>query len=171
MLARRLRAGVNSVPPKEPPPAFFNCGRTPPQSFHSPQSKSLNRFILVFLLVRVFTLATPVPIRLETVRHKFAFSFPLFSLGLISAVGAAANSRVACAYIFGTFARARRTIITRYLKNEKGSETSVVFNSGAGGRSSRQVKRSRIPAPACCRCHLLIQGRAFTNSSISSRVL
>ena len=35
MIARRLRAGVNSVPPKEPPPAFSNVrGRLPKASTH-----------------------------------------------------------------------------------------------------------------------------------------
>lgn len=141
MIARRLRAGVNSVPPKEPPPAFSIVRGRLPQSFHSPQSKSLTRLILVFFLFRVSSSQRPCQLTWETIRHKFAFSFPLVFHSDYLRCWRAANSRAECAYIFGTFASARRTIITRYLKTEK-EPSILILPLTIGGRNEAAQRRA-----------------------------
>ena len=52
--------------PERAPPAFFKVRGRLPQSFLSPQSKSLTRFTLVTLLVLAFRLAMSMPTTLTT---------------------------------------------------------------------------------------------------------
>ncbi len=103
MIALRLPANANSVPPKEPPPAFSIMRGRLPQSFHSLQSLSLTRFTLIYPSCSGSRLATgvPFPPRWESIEPvcRFLKEFPFARLNQHRTVDSTSRNRVHLQYI------------------------------------------------------------------------